>query len=107
MTAIPSIQPCFDPYSAFVPVGDDQVAVTFDLERAEVVMIKAVSHGPVIVVPDTVRQVAGSRTPVMRPQTDYIAEHRLDATADALSTIRKVQRSIEQTTRQEREPLLV
>ncbi len=38
-----SIQQSFEPHPGFVPVGDDTVAVTFDLERGEMVLIVPVA----------------------------------------------------------------
>jgi hypothetical protein len=56
--------------------------------------------------PDVPKQIPGGKGPLLRPQFDHLATLRTGPTGDALRTVRELQRSIEQTSRQHKEPVL-
>ena len=48
-------------------------------------------------------QTPGGKGPLLRPAYDHLADLRMGETGDTLRTVRELQRSIDETARQERE----
>jgi len=84
-----------------VPASDMIVAGAF---RITVVDGAATSNVAYFLV---LGQILGGKGPLLRPAYDHLADLRAGPTGDTLRTIQELRRSIEQTSRQELEPVNV